>query len=164
MPANLEIRPADQPGDLGWIVQVHGEVYHREFGWNTGFEALVARIVADYATAHDPAREAAWIAEADGERVGCVMLVAADRPGTAKLRVLVVTEAARGLGAGRRLVDRCLDFARASGYERVTLWTVDGLTSARKIYEAAGFVLTGEEPHPGFGHEVIGQTWTLEAL
>jgi GNAT superfamily N-acetyltransferase len=164
MSTKLEIRPANRPGDLGWIVMVHGEVYHREFGWDTGFEALVARIVAGYAAGHDPAREAAWIAEADGERAGCVMLVAGDEPGTAKLRVLVVTEAARGLGAGRRLVGQCLDFARASGYERVTLWTVDGLSSARKIYEAAGFVLVAEEPHPGFGHAVVGQTWTLEAL
>jgi GNAT superfamily N-acetyltransferase len=164
MTTNLLIRPADRPGDLGWIVMAHGEVYHREFGWNTGFEALVARIVADYAAGHDPAREAAWIAEADGERVGCVMLVADAQPGAARLRVLIVTEAARGLGAGRRLVRQCLDFARASGYERVTLWTVDGLSSARKIYEAAGFTLAGEEPHPGFGHEVVGQTWTLEAL
>src|SRR5688500_10220617 len=117
MSTNLEIRPADRPGDPGWIVMIHGDVYHRGFGGDTGGEALVARIVAGYAAGHDPAREAAWIAEAGGERAGCVMLVAGDEPGTARLRVLIVAEAARGLGAGRRLVGQCLDFARASGYE-----------------------------------------------
>ena len=72
------IRPLGQPGDLGWVVQAHGEIYAAEFGWDGEFEALVARIVADYAAEHDPAREAAWIAELDGRRVGCVFCVAGD--------------------------------------------------------------------------------------
>ncbi|MEV6181760.1 GNAT family N-acetyltransferase [Streptomyces sp. NPDC052015] len=156
------VRRAGRPGDLGWVVMAHGEAYHRQFGWNTDFEALVARIVADYATAHDPAREAAWIAEADGERVGCVFLVAGDEPGVARLRILLVTPAARGLGLGTRLVEECLAFARAAGYRRVTLWTNDVLASARRIYQGAGFTLTDEEPHHSFGHDLVGQTWTLD--
>ncbi|MFE9624068.1 GNAT family N-acetyltransferase [Streptomyces sp. NPDC052016] len=156
------VRRAGRPGDLGWVVMAHGEAYHRQFGWNTDFEALVARIVADYATGHDPAREAAWIAEADGERVGCVFLVAGDEPGVARLRILLVTPAARGLGLGTRLVEECLAFARAAGYRRVTLWTNDVLASARRIYQGAGFTLTDEEPHHSFGHDLVGQTWTLD--
>ncbi|MFE0450874.1 GNAT family N-acetyltransferase [Streptomyces sp. NPDC058914] len=156
------VRRAGRPGDLGWVVMAHGETYHRQFGWNTDFEALVARIVADYATGHDPAREAAWIAEADGERVGCVFLVADDEPGVARLRILLVTPAARGLGLGTRLVEECLAFARAAGYRRVTLWTNDVLASARRIYQGAGFTLTDEEPHHSFGHDLVGQTWTLD--
>jgi GNAT superfamily N-acetyltransferase len=140
----------------------HGEVYDQQFGWNTDFEALVARIVADFATEHDPAREAAWVAEVDGERAGCVFLVAGDAPEVARLRILLVTPDARGLGLGSRLVEECLGFARGAGYARVTLWTNDVLTSARRIYQAFGFTLTDEEPHHSFGHDLVGQHWTLE--
>lgn len=156
------VRLADSPGDLGWMVMTHGESYAEQFGWSTEFEALVARIVADYATDHDPAREAAWIAEVDGDRAGCILLVAGEQPGLAKLRILLVTAAARGLGAGSLLVEECLDFARAAGYDQVTLWTNDILTSARRIYEAYGFVLTDEEKHHSFGHDLVGQNWTLD--
>jgi GNAT superfamily N-acetyltransferase len=139
----------------------HGEVYDQQFGWNTDFEALVAKIVAEYATGHDPSREAAWIAEVDAERAGCVFLVADDDPATARLRILLVTPAARGLGIGARLVEQCLAFARQAGYRRVVLWTNDVLASARRIYQAAGFTLTDEKPHHSFGHDLVGQTWTL---
>jgi GNAT superfamily N-acetyltransferase len=156
------VRRADRPGDLGWVVMAHGEVYAAQFGWNTDFEALVARIVADYAERHDPAREAAWVAELDGVRVGCILLVAGDEDGVAKLRILLVAPEARGRGVGTRLVGECLSFARAAGYERVTLWTNDVLTSARRIYQAHGFALAVEEPHRSFGHDLVGQHWTLD--
>ncbi|CAL9640057.1 hypothetical protein SUDANB96_06346 [Streptomyces sp. enrichment culture] len=156
------MRRADRPGDLGWVVMAHGEVYDRQFGWNTDFEVLVAKIVADYGVKHDPAREAAWIAELDGRRVGCVFLVAGDRPGVAKLRILLVTPEGRGLGLGTRLVAECLAFAREAGYEQVTLWTNDVLVAARRIYQSFGFTLTDEEPHHSFGHDLVGQNWTLD--
>ncbi|KND26068.1 GNAT family N-acetyltransferase [Streptomyces acidiscabies] len=156
------VRRADRPGDLGWVLMAHGDVYCGQLGWDPDFEALVARIVADYAAKHDPLREAAWIAEADGRRVGCVFLVAGDGPKTAQLRVLLVTPDGRGLGLGTRLVAECLTFARAAGYERVTLWTNDVLVSARRIYQAAGFELADEERHHSFGQDLVGQNWTLE--
>ena len=157
------VRRADRPGDLGWMVLAHGEVYDRQFGWDTDFEALVARIVADYAADHDADREAAWIAEVDGSRAGCILLVT-DRedPSAARLRILLVTEEARGHGVGTRLVEDCLRFARAAGYARVTLWTNDVLVSARRIYEAFGFALVDEEPHHSFGKDLVGQNWSLD--
>jgi GNAT superfamily N-acetyltransferase len=139
----------------------HGEVYAQEFGWDTSFDALVVRIVADYATGHDPAREAAWIAEVDGRRAGCIFCVGSDEA-TAKLRILLVHPTARGHGLGARLVDTCLDFARAAGYRRITLWTNDVLTSARRIYEATGFTLVEEERHHSFGHDLVGQNWVRD--
>jgi GNAT superfamily N-acetyltransferase len=160
--AKVTVRRADRPGDLGWVVMAHGEVYDQQFGWDADFEALVARIVADYATYHDPAREAAWIAEVDDERAGCIFLVSGDEPGMAKLRILLVTLSTRGLGIGTRLVEECLAFARDAGYQQVTLWTNDVLVSARRIYETFGFVLTDEQPHHSFGHHLIGQNWLLE--
>ena len=162
MDEKITIRPVGEPGDLGWMVQAHGELYAREFGWDGSFEALVARIVADYAADHDPDREAAWIAEAsDGARVGCVVCVAADAA-TAQLRILLVHPDGRGQGLGRRLVERCVDFARQAGYERMRLWTNDVLVAARRVYLAAGFTLVEEEPHHSFGHDLIGQVYELD--
>jgi GNAT superfamily N-acetyltransferase len=155
------IRRLGRPGDLGWVVLAHGELYAREYGWDQTFEALVARIVAEYAADHDPDREAAWIAEVDGRRAGCVFCVADPASSdTARLRILLVDPAARGHGLGARLVDECLAFARAAGYRRITLWTNDVLVSARRIYQAAGFVLESEDKHHSFGHDLVGQTWS----
>jgi len=159
---SVDVRRADRPGDLGWVVMAHGESYAEQFGWSTDFEALVATIVADYATGHDPAREAAWIAEVDGRRAGCIFLVGGDEPGVARLRILLVSPDVRGLGVGSRLVEECLAFARGAGYRTVTLWTNDVLVSARRIYEAFGFALVEQEAHHSFGHDLVGQTWTLE--
>jgi GNAT superfamily N-acetyltransferase len=157
----VSIRRLGKPGDLGWVVMAHGETYASEFGWDASFEALVARIVADYAAAHDPAREAAWIAELDGDRVGCVFCVSGEDDQTAKLRILLVDAKARGNRLGRRLVDACIAFARGAGYERIVLWTNDPLTAAARVYLAAGFALTGEEPHHSFGVDLVGQTYEL---
>lgn len=139
----------------------HGQVYAAEFGWDDTFETLVARIVADYAAAHDPVREAAWIAESCGQRVGCIFCVSKDDT-TAQLRILLVDPVARGLGLGARLVDECIRFARAAGYKRIVLWTNHPLLAARQIYLAAGFTLTGENPHHSFGVDLIGQTYELD--
>ncbi|MFF2777458.1 GNAT family N-acetyltransferase [Streptomyces sp. NPDC058052] len=156
------MRRADRPGDLGWMVMAHGELYDRQFHWNQDFEALVAKIVADFAAERTAAAQAAWIADVDGERAGCVMLVASDRPAVAKLRVLLVTPDARGLGIGTRLVEEALAFARSAGYRAVTLWTTGNLDAARRIYQHFGFTLIHEDPTEAFGHALVGQTWSLD--
>lgn len=155
----VTIRRLGRPGDLGWVVQAHGELYAAEYGWST--EPMVAGIVAAYAEAHDPAREGAWIAEVGGERVGCVFCVAAG-PETAQLRLLLLTPAARGRGLGARLVRTCVDFARAAGYRRMMLWTQDDLTAARRIYTSVGFRLTSTETHDHFGPALHGQRYDLD--
>src|SRR4051812_1948136 len=154
------IRAIGQPGDLGWVVMAHGELYGREFGWDASFETLVARIVADWAGAHDEAREAAWIAEQDGQRVGCVFCVREDDV-TARLRILLVDPVARGQRLGARLVRTCLEFARAAGYRRMVLWTNHPLAAARAIYLGEGFQLTAEEPHHSYGVDLVGQTYEV---
>ena len=154
------LRPP-RAGELGWIVHRHGALYAAEYGWDAGFEALVARVVADYGQSHDPAREAAWIAEVDGEPAGCVLCVADDET-TARLRLLLVEPHARGLGIGRRLVDECVGFARRAGYRGLVLWTNDVLVDARRLYERAGFRLVRSEAHRSFGRDLVGQDWALD--
>jgi GNAT superfamily N-acetyltransferase len=157
----VRIRELGLPGDLGWVVMAHGEVYAREFGWDTSFEALVCGIVADYAGRDDAAGNAAWVAELDGRRVGCVFCVRGEDPTTAILRILLVDPSARGHSPGARLVDTAVRFAAAAGYERMRLWTNHPLTAARRIYQSRGFTLVGAAPHHSFGVDLIGQTYEL---
>lgn len=154
------LRPP-RAGDFGWIVSRHAELYGQEYGWGEPFEGLCAQIVADYANKNDPKCERCWIAELDGENVGCVMLVK-DSDEVARIRLLLVDPKGRGLGLGRRLVDECIRFARAAGYKKITLWTHSVLTAARHVYEKAGFTLTSSEKRHTWGKDVVAEFWDLE--
>ncbi|WP_353644281.1 bifunctional helix-turn-helix transcriptional regulator/GNAT family N-acetyltransferase [Mesorhizobium sp. WSM2239] len=156
---SYSLRPL-QVGDIGWIVHRQGVLYAREYGWDESYEALAAEILAGFVKSFDPEHENAWIAEREGKVVGSVFLMRKSAD-VAKLRLLYVEPSARGLGVGRRLVDECIGFARAKGYKTLTLWTNDVLVSARRIYQAAGFRLVGEERHHSFGKDLVGQTWDL---
>lgn len=149
------------PGDIGWVVQQHGEVYAREYGWNSDFEALVAEIAAGFLRKFQPDWERCWIAELNGERVGAVFVVRKSKT-TAQLRMLILAPQARGLGLGARLADECIVFARRKGYTKIVLWTNSCLTAARGIYAARGFRLSRSEPYQGFGQQLVGETWELK--
>lgn len=160
--APFVLRP-HRPGDMGWVVQRQTMLYAQEYGWNGEYEALASRIVADFIDHFDPARERCWIAERDGEPLGAIFLVRhPEREGVAKLRLLHVERAARGMGLGKVLVNECVQFARTAGYKKITLWTQSILPAAHRIYEQAGFKMIAEEPHHGFGKDLVGQTWELE--
>lgn len=149
-----------RPGDMGWAIQRHAELYTEEYGWNAEFETLVANLFAHFASRHDPASERFWIAELHGERVGCVFMTRnEDDASVAQLRCLLVDPAGRGHGVGRRLVEQCLAFAREAGYPKIRLWTNDVLTAARRIYQATGFELVREYQHRSFGKDLVGQIW-----
>ena len=153
---------APKPGDFGWIVARHAELYAQEYGWGEPFEGLCAQIVADFVNNYDAKRERCWIAEMNGENVGCIMLVKDEMPGVARIRLLLVDPKGRGLGLGARLVDECVHFARATGYKKITLWTHSILTAARHIYEKAGFKLMRSEKHKSWGKPVVSEFWDLQ--
>lgn len=167
-PGSFILRP-HRPGDMGWLVSRHGALYAREYQWDMRFEALVARIAADFIDHFDARREACWIAERDGVNIGCVCLVQARDEGSgapiagvAQLRLLLVEPCARGLGLGERLATECERFAREVGYQRIRLWTNSQLAAAKHIYRKAGYRLVASEPFQGFGHDLTGETWELD--
>jgi DNA-binding MarR family transcriptional regulator/N-acetylglutamate synthase-like GNAT family acetyltransferase len=159
-PDNSFILRSHRIGDIGWIIHRHAVIYAQEYGWNEQFEGLVAGVAAHFLENHDPERERCWIAEREGQNVGCVFLVAKSKM-VAQLRLLLVEPRSRGLGIGERLVAECVRFARQAGYRKIVLWTNNILTAARRIYEKTGFCLVHEEPHQTFGVKLVGETWEL---
>ena len=158
--SGVRLRPL-KPGDIGWIIHRQAVLYNREYGWDWTYEGLASGILGDFIAEFDPLREDGWVAERRGAIAGSIFLMKSDDPQVAKLRLLYVEQAARGLGIGRMLVDTCIARARKFGYRELTLWTNDVLISARRIYQAAGFRLAREAPHHSFGHDLVGQTWAL---
>jgi DNA-binding MarR family transcriptional regulator/N-acetylglutamate synthase-like GNAT family acetyltransferase len=160
---DLSLRPL-RLGDVGWIIHRQAVLYHEEYGWDWTFEGLASGILGAFVAEFDPAREDGWVAERRGAIVGSIFLMKSDDPAVAKLRLLYVEPAARGAGLGRTLVAACIARARELGYRELTLWTNDILVAARHIYQAAGFRLVSEAPHHSFGHDLVGQTWTLDLV
>lgn len=150
-----------RPGDMGRVVQLHGEFYAKEFGYDATFEALVAEIAAGFVRNFKPKFERCWIAELGGEVVGSAFIVRAS-PKVSKLRLLIIDPKARGQGLGRRLTQACIRFARAAGYEKMMLWTQSHLSAARAIYQAEGFRLVSSKPHRSFGRRLVAEVWELK--
>jgi DNA-binding MarR family transcriptional regulator/N-acetylglutamate synthase-like GNAT family acetyltransferase len=157
----ITLRPL-QLGDIGWIIHRQAVLYAQEYGWDWTYEGLASCILGAFVAEFDASREDSWVAERDGAIVGSIFLMKSDNPGIAKLRLLYVDPKARGAGVGRRLVETCVARARELEYRALTLWTNDILVAARRLYQAAGFRLVSEAPHHAFGHDLVGQTWTLD--
>jgi N-acetylglutamate synthase-like GNAT family acetyltransferase len=149
----IPLRTDLRPGDLGTLVHLHGALYAREYGFDITFEAYVAGPLAEFVRSPSD-RQRIWIAERDGNIVGCVAIVEAE-PDTAQLRWFLVHPDARGVGLGRRLLDEAIAFAEASRYKRVILWTVSTLTAAAHLYTAAGFQRV--EAHPA-------HVWSVDVI
>jgi DNA-binding MarR family transcriptional regulator/GNAT superfamily N-acetyltransferase len=156
-PGPVVIR-SPRSGDLGWIIHRHGTAIAAEFGWNAGFEACIAEILGQFG--RHPGREAGFVAERDGDILGSVFVMS-ESGDVARLRVLYVEAAARGLGLGARLVALAIGFARDSGYRTLRLWTHEFQAPARKIYQQAGFRLVASQPTVSFGVKAVSETWEI---
>jgi DNA-binding MarR family transcriptional regulator/N-acetylglutamate synthase-like GNAT family acetyltransferase len=154
---DIILRP-HRAGDMGWIINRHAVIYAEEYGWDITFEALVAKVAAEFIENFKPGREFCWVAENDGAILGSAFVVYVSEA-VAKLRLVYVEKDARGTGLGRRLLDEAMSFARNAGYKRMTLWTNDVLIPARRMYETAGFQKTAEESYKGFGQDLVSETW-----
>jgi GNAT superfamily N-acetyltransferase len=150
---------APRPGDIGWVVHRHGVLYNQEYGWDWTFEALVAKVAAEFVDVFEPSRDYCRIAEVDDRVVGSAFVVRTDVSDVAKLRLVYVEPETRGTGLGRQLVENCMAFARGAGYRRMTLWTNDPLIAARGLYQRLGFVMTASESVTAFGHKMMSETW-----
>lgn len=160
-PTTVELREM-RVGDMGWLIQRHGELYAEADGFDETFEPLVAEILLDFIRNRDPANERAWIASADARRLGSVFCVQSGEPGIAKLRLFLMEPDARGLGLGKRLLDACIEFARQRGYRRMRLWTHESHRAACALYARRGFICVHSEPVRSFGQDLVEQTWELD--
>src|SRR5262245_44775883 len=104
----ITLRHDLRPGDLGAVVALHGKIYAREYGFDATFEAYVAGPLAEFVRANQP-RDRLWLAEANGELVGCIAIVEAAEK-VAQLRWYLVSPAARGQGLGKRLLNEAIAY------------------------------------------------------
>lgn len=156
-PQTTSIRPLE-PGDLGTIANRHAILYAQEYGWDRSFERVVLEVLSAFASHYDEQFEQGWVAEVDGQFAGSIFAVRENET-TARLRALLVEPRFRGLLLGKRLIEQCLEFCRAAGYRKITLWTCADLTQARKLYAKAGFTCTHSWREPQFGTELTNETW-----
>lgn len=154
------IRTEWRVGDIGALVQMHGELYARERGWDHTFEAYVALELGRFAERFDPSRDAIRIVEADGRRLGSIALVGGDDD-TAQIRWFLVVPPARGSGIGKRLLSEAIADGRERGYRQLSLWTVAGLDAAARLYHDAGFAVVESVPHRRWGADVVEQRYAL---
>jgi GNAT superfamily N-acetyltransferase len=149
------------PADAAWIVDRADVLYRRDEGFDATFGALVAEILRDFVADHDPRREAGWIAEQAGQRLGCIFCVAAGET-TAKLRLFQLEPDARGKGLGKRLLAHCMEFARDAGYRDMVLWTHESHRAACALYAATGWRLVDSRATHSFGQDVVEQNWAID--
>lgn len=156
------IRTSLRPGDLGRIVELHGELYAREYGWGINFEAYVAEGVGELVLGAGPdGGGRVWLAERGKRLVGCIAISA--RPdGAGQLRYFLVDPGCRGTGLGRRLLEESLAFCRERAFRSVYLWTTSDLGAAAHLYRAAGFELVEGIPEHGWGRPVTKQRYVLD--
>lgn len=155
---DIHIRTALQPGDIGYIIYLHGILYNRENGFGIGMEAYVAEGLAEFYHRYDPARDRVWIADHAGKIAGFILLM--HREEAAQLRYFILHPDYRSIGLGKKLMEMYMDFLVKTGYTSSYLWTVSELSVATSLYKKYGFVLTEERPAElPFGKRVVEQRY-----
>jgi len=156
----INIRNNFQYGDMGKVLYLHGQVYYQEYGFNHEFEAYVAKGLAEFANKYNPGKSCIWIAENKGVAIGSIAILEREN-NQAQLRWFVVHPGYRGIGLGKSLFVKALGFCQAAGYEKIFLWTLDNLATARTIYEANGFKLVEKKKNYLWGHHLVEEYCVL---
>jgi len=150
------------PGSIGRVVELHAAYYDKRAGFGLHFEGKVACGISEFLSRYDEGRDGWWLAMADGRVEGSIAIdgIHADNKG-AHLRWFISSERVRGTGVGNALLTTALEFCRARHYERVYLWTFEGLDAARHLYEKHGFRLAEQLRGTQWGSEVNEQRFEL---
>ncbi|WP_170788433.1 GNAT family N-acetyltransferase [Ruegeria lacuscaerulensis] len=148
------------PSDVPWLVAQHGLLYERDEGFDKSFARLVQQILDEFVATHDPSCDRGWIAEQAGVPLGSIFCVRLDET-IAKLRLFFLMPEARGKGLGKRLLHTCMDHARDTGFEKMSLWTHESHRAACALYQATGWQLTGSKPVHSFGVDLVEQRWEI---
>lgn len=156
----VTIRHTIQPGDLGYIIYLHGYLYAQEYSYDTTFESYVAIPLTKF-MGDIKDREKLWIVEKDNRIVGSMAVVEHSKT-MAQLRWFLLHPNVRGHGLGKRLIDDAIAFCRICGYSSIFLWTEDLLEPAAKLYRSYGFILTEEKRHKIWGAELTEQRYELK--
>jgi len=150
------------PGVLGEITRLHGVYYHEQWGFDISFEVQEGKELCEFMSRFDPEKDVLWVAVINEKFAGSVAIDGYDAETYgARLRWLIVDPMYQGLGLGKILVKKAVEFCRSVGHKRIFLWTFQGLEAARHVYECAGFVLTQEREVDQWGGIIKEQRFDL---
>ena len=156
---NISIRTELEPGDLGYVIHLHGRLYGREYNYGIQFETYVASGLCEFYKKYDSQRSRVWVCEHHDQIIGFLLLM--DRDASAQLRYFLIEPEYRGMGLGSKLMNLYMDFLRERDYQRSYLWTTHELTTAANLYKRFGFQLTEEIESTSFGKPLHEQRYDL---
>ena len=156
---DITIRIELKPGDIGYIIYLHGILYSKEFGHGVAFESYVAKGLHEFYKNYNPKRERVWICEHENKIIGSLLLQ--DKGDSAQLRDYVIRPEFRGIGLGKKLMGLYVDFMKECSYKHSFLWTTNELKTASHLYKMFGFKLAEEKETTTFGKLVTEQRYDL---
>lgn len=156
---DISIRNDLRPGDIGYVIYLHGALYGKEYGYGVQFESYVAKGLCEFYEKYDPTRNRVWVCEHNHRMMGFLLLM--DRGESAQLRYFLIEPEYRGIGLGWKLLDLYMDFLRECDYKASYLWTTHELSTAAFLYKRLGFELTEEKESTAFGKPLTEQRYDL---
>lgn len=148
------------PGDVGYLIYLHGQLYAKETGYNLEFESYVCKTFHEFLQSYNPAKDRLFLATYQEQIIGAVAILGSSRH-LAQLRWFLVHPDFRGLGLGKKLLANAIDFCQEKNYQKVYLLTTSMQTTAIDLYKKAGFHKTGEKYLEMWGQHLYEQRYEL---
>jgi peptidyl-dipeptidase Dcp len=158
--SDITIRTELKPGDIGYVIYLHGHLYKKEYNYGIGFESYVAEGLAEFYHHYNPVKDRVWICEYKNEIAGFLLLMHREN-NSAQLRYFLLVPEYRGMGLGKKLMELYMEFYHSCGYTSSYLWTTNELHAAASLYQRFGFKLTYEKASTAFGKPVKEQRYDL---